>query len=93
MKQLGAMVGVSEGAISHYETGRREPDPVTLGRIASALSVSVDYLLGRDAPEDPAPAALPETIPEWLAGLNPENRAFIQQMAKKLLESQGKSDT
>ena len=27
MKELAAAVGVSEGAISHYEIGRREPDP------------------------------------------------------------------
>lgn len=48
MKQLGAIVGVSEGAISHYETGRREPDPDMLKSLASALDVSVDYILERD---------------------------------------------
>ena len=48
MKQLGAIVGVSEGAISHYETGRREPDPDMLKSLASALGVSVDYILERD---------------------------------------------
>lgn len=48
MKQLAASVGVTEAAISHYETGRREPDPDMLGRIANALGVSVDYLLGRE---------------------------------------------
>lgn len=53
MKQLAAKVGVTEAAISHYETGRREPDPDMLGRIANALGVSVDYLLGRESPEQP----------------------------------------
>lgn len=48
MKQLAALVGVTEAAISHYETGRREPDPDMLGRIANALGVTVDYLLGRE---------------------------------------------
>lgn len=51
MKQLAAKVGVTEAAISHYETGRREPDPDMLGRIANALGVSVDYLLGRETTE------------------------------------------
>lgn len=51
MKQLGSIVGVSEGAISHYETGRREPDPDMLKSLASALGVSVDYILGRDQTE------------------------------------------
>jgi transcriptional regulator with XRE-family HTH domain len=50
MKQLAATVGVTEAAISHYETGRREPDPDMLGRIANALGVTVDYLLGRETP-------------------------------------------
>lgn len=50
MKELGRLVGVSEGAISHYETGRREPDPEMLKRIADVLEVTTDYLLGRDSP-------------------------------------------
>jgi repressor LexA len=48
MKELGNLVGVSESTISLYETGKHEPDIITMGRIADALSVSVDELLGRD---------------------------------------------
>lgn len=60
MKELAKMVGVSEGAISHYETGRREPDPDMLKKIAYVLGVSVDYLLGVDDQDfaettDPSP--------------------------------------
>lgn len=46
MKELGKLVGVSESAISMYETFKREPDNATLVSISSALGVSVDYLLG-----------------------------------------------
>lgn len=46
MKELGKLVGVSESAISMYETFKREPDNATLLSISSALGVSVDYLLG-----------------------------------------------
>ena len=46
MKELGKLVGVSEAAISHYETGRREPDQETIRRIAGVLRVTTDYLLG-----------------------------------------------
>lgn len=49
LKQLGDIVGLSEGAISHYETGRRQPDPEMLLSIANALGVSADYLLGNDS--------------------------------------------
>lgn len=57
MKQLASTVGVTEAAISHYETGRREPDHDMLLSIANALGVTVDYLLGRESTS--APAAIP----------------------------------
>lgn len=47
MKELGQLIGVSESAISMYETFKREPDNATLVNIAKTLDVSVDYLLGR----------------------------------------------
>ena len=53
MKELGSKVGMSESTISLYETGKHEPDLKTLNRIADALGVSVDELLGR-APADEA---------------------------------------
>lgn len=48
MKELGKAVGVTEAAISHYETGKREPDNEILMSIALTLGCSVDYLMGRD---------------------------------------------
>lgn len=54
MRQLGEMVGVTEGAISHYETGRRTPPIDVLRRIADALGVTVDDLLGTHS--EPVPA-------------------------------------
>lgn len=37
---------------AHYETGRHQPDPETLAKLADYFNVSVDYLLGRDTPEN-----------------------------------------
>lgn len=54
MKQLGQIVGVSESTISLYETGKHDPDMVTLNRIADALNVTVDAILGRDEEPDDA---------------------------------------
>ncbi|MBR3379288.1 MAG: helix-turn-helix transcriptional regulator [Bacillus sp. (in: Bacteria)] len=51
MKQLGAKVGASESSISQYETGRVEPDVETLMKIADALNVTVDDLMGRSKKE------------------------------------------
>lgn len=48
-KQLGEMVGVSEAAISHYETEKRSPSYETLLKIGEILECSVDTLLCRDS--------------------------------------------
>lgn len=58
MKQLGEMVGVSESAISLYETGKREADFETLLKIGEILDCSVDYLLrGKEQKETPTPVS------------------------------------
>lgn len=46
-EQLGKQAGVTKVSISLYESGRRTPDLETITKIADALEVSVDYLLGR----------------------------------------------
>ena len=51
MKELGKRVGVSESAISQYETGKRETSFKTLLKICDALKCSVDYLLRGDEAE------------------------------------------
>lgn len=38
---------ISKGTIAMWETDKREPDYVTLSKIADFFNVSVDYLLGR----------------------------------------------
>lgn len=58
MKELGAMVGVSESAISQYETGKREMDFETLLKMGEILECSTDYLLRG---EDKKIAHPPET--------------------------------
>jgi len=61
MKQLGDMLGVSESAISHYETGKRQADFETLLKIAEIYDVSLDYLLGRTDTPEPQKSAPDET--------------------------------
>jgi transcriptional regulator with XRE-family HTH domain len=43
-KQLEALAGVPETVVSHYEAGRRVPDPATKWRLADALDVPVDMI-------------------------------------------------
>jgi len=46
--ELAEKTGFQPSAISHFETGRRSPSFDNLKRLADALSVSIDYLLGRE---------------------------------------------
>lgn len=46
-KKLAQMVGISQQSYSDYENDRTFPDEVTFIKIADALNVSTDYLLGR----------------------------------------------
>lgn len=45
MKQLGEIIGVSESAVSQYENGKRQPDQITLIKIADYFNVPIDYIL------------------------------------------------
>ena len=44
--ELGRLVGVGKSAISQYEHGLRLPETAILVRLAGALGVSADWLLG-----------------------------------------------
>ena len=49
---LAQKTGLKPAAISHFETGARKPSFDNLRKLADALSVTADYLLGRtDDPE------------------------------------------
>lgn len=52
--EMCSMFGVAQNTYSQWETDKREPDFKTLSRIADYFQVSVDYLLGRDAPSESA---------------------------------------
>lgn len=50
-EQLADAAGVSRSAIGMWESGHSQPDGLTLVRLASALGVSADELLGKPAEE------------------------------------------
>lgn len=49
--ELAERAGLQPSAVSHFETGRRSPSFDNLKRLADALGVTTDYLLGRS--DDP----------------------------------------
>lgn len=44
---LAKVLKVSSRTIGFYETGDRDPDTETLGKLADYFDTSIDYLLGR----------------------------------------------
>ena len=91
--QLGEFIGAKKSAVSLWESGKRQPDQETLVRLAAYFEVTVDYLLGRD--EQPAPQIdimIRSDMPRYLAQLNPQNRALLEEMARKLFELQQHED-
>lgn len=79
MKELGALVGVSESAISQYETGKRQADFETLLKLGDALGCSVDYLLRGD-----------ET--QWTPTLTAKDERDIARELEKTLNDLGDFD-
>lgn len=57
-KELAAMVGVTQGNLSSWETDRWKPDIDTLKKLCEILECSADYLLGQEQPKQ---EAAPET--------------------------------
>ena len=50
--ELASRAGLPPTSIAHFESGSRKPSFDTLRRLAAALDVSTDYLLGRS--DDPS---------------------------------------
>lgn len=99
MKQLGAVMGVSESTISLYETGKNEPDISMLKRMSEYFGVSIDTLLGCDSfanaqvSKKQPPAVGEELDPrvrDLITRLNLENTEKMIDYAELLLTSQEK---
>jgi transcriptional regulator with XRE-family HTH domain len=93
-KELGERVGVSEAAISQYESGKRRPDYEIVLRMADYFGCSVDYLLGNDSspPSDPELDELLESLrsrPEMRMLFNLANNATKEDVlrAVKIIEA------
>ena len=74
MKELGEKVGVSESAISQYETGKREADFETILKIGEVLDCSIDYLLRGEQEKKPTPVSED--------GLDEQDRQLVELMKK-----------
>ena len=92
--QLADKLNLSKQAVSNYETGKREPDYVTLEAIADALNVPMTMLISPEEQEralkeiyasyDVEQPSTPSRSPEWrvlsdgLGNLEKKNKAAFQ---------------
>lgn len=74
-QQLADLIGVKNSVISFYEVGERIPSPEVLRKLALALHVTADYLLGIER------AALLDA-----SGLDEQDRLVVQMMISRLRE-------
>lgn len=81
-EKLARGAGLQASAISHFETGARKPSFDNLKRLADALNVTTDYLLGRV--EDPAGLAGADRIYRHLGQLKGSDRQTAEDMIEML---------
>ncbi|MBC2592861.1 helix-turn-helix transcriptional regulator [Ruficoccus amylovorans] len=86
--------GLMPAAISHFETGKRSPSFDNLRKIADALDVSVDYLLGRIDEEQYGMGSVSAPRSRELfrnaENLSDSSLNFLNEMAKALSEKEKK---
>lgn len=81
---LAKRAGLPPSSIAHFETGSRKPSFETLRRLANALEVTTDYLLGRV--EDPGLAESGDPLFRDIGNLTGSDRDLARDFLKMLTE-------
>lgn len=76
---VASYLGITRPAYTAYESNRREPDYLTLDKLADLFGVTVDYLLGRT---DDLTLSAVRTIDEALAD-DPDLFFFFQDLKNR----------
>jgi transcriptional regulator with XRE-family HTH domain len=84
---LGMRAGLGAAAISHFETGQRAPSLESLVKLADALDVSIDVLLGRGDIEN---AGHVDPIFLRASKASAETLDMVRRVTAALLESKNK---
>lgn len=87
--ELAEKAGLPAAAISHFETGIRLPGTSTLRKLADALGVSLDFLLGRTA-EPTGAGPVQEALYRDLRDLSDHSLGVIQGIIEHLKEKDEK---
>lgn len=83
--ELAQRAGLQASAVSHFETGTRKPSFDNLKKLADALRVTTDYLLGRsDDMEGSATSA--DILHRRYSGLSTEYQEMADEFVKMLAD-------
>lgn len=82
--ELAEKASMPSSSIAHFESGSRKPSFDTLRRLANALDVTADYLLGRV--EDPALAQAADPLFRDVSKLTGNDRELAKDFLKMLAE-------
>lgn len=82
--ELGRRAGLPSSSIAHFEGGSRKPSFDTLRKLANALEVTTDYLLGRT--EDPMLAESGDPLYRDVGMLSSRDRELAKDFLKMLAE-------
>ena len=92
--ELAQRSGLPASSISHFEAGSRKPSFDNLRRLASALAVSTDFLLGRV--EEPEATAAADPLYRDFKNLSADDReltkGFLDMLAKRSGRKKGDGD-
>lgn len=81
--ELAEKAGMQPSAISHFEAGRRAPSFDNLKRLADALNVTIDFLLGRQREPQPA-GPVAEQLFRDFEQLSSDDQETLSSFAKML---------
>lgn len=87
--QVADALHIKQATYSGYETGKRQPTPVTISKIAALLGVTGNYLLGLDTDKKEEELAKDRQVPPRYDELDDAGKALINSLIDKILE--GKS--
>jgi transcriptional regulator with XRE-family HTH domain len=81
---LAARAGMPPSSIAHFESGSRKPSFDTLRRLANALQVTTDYLLGRV--DEPGLAEAGDPLYRDVGKLSAGDREIAEAFLKMLAD-------
>ena len=82
--ELARATGLPAPSIAHFEGGTRKPSFDSLAKLATALNVSADYLLG--LVDTPSVAASTDELSRYGAQLPARDRAFAEDILRLMAE-------